>query len=206
MLSANEKGARDDQLVKECLSGSEDAWTQFCGRFGRLILAVIRRHRSLVPESAEDDVLQAVYLKLLKSLQAYDHRQSRLNAFVSMIAKQTCIDHLRRNTAASRCAQTVPVDHHDGGEAGVVAVESRLDPPDQCLNRAQEIDVVSLAMSRLGTECVELLKLRYHLDLPYGEIAKRVGKKAHAVNVQTLRCLAQLRSLYDQLLEKGPRA
>jgi DNA-directed RNA polymerase specialized sigma24 family protein len=41
------------------------------------------------------------------------------------------------------------------------------------------------------------------MDLPYGKIAAMLGKKEHTVNVQTIRCLAELKANYDEIVREG---
>jgi RNA polymerase sigma factor (sigma-70 family) len=203
MVSPRNDRDRGDQLVKECLSGSEEAWNEFYRQYDSLIRVVARRHGYGFSGHSEDDMVQTVYLKLVKSLHTYDPRQLPLKAFVGMVAKRACIDYLRHSGSMSRSAPTNPVDHHGEGEDGTVNPVSHMEPPDRQVEQAQQLGIVSLAMSRLKAACKELIKLRFHLDLPYAEIAAMFGKKEHTVNVQTIRCLAELKANYDQIVREG---
>ncbi|MFC1833622.1 RNA polymerase sigma factor [Thermodesulfobacteriota bacterium] len=202
------KSDRDDdaRLIEGCLSGSQDAWNEFYVRHDSLIRVVARRQCPTMMGHAHEDLVQTVYLKLLKSLKGYESRQSSLRTFVGMVSKRACVDHLRQISAAARSAKTEPIDHHDGGEEGALRLMSPGHGPDESLERAQEADLVNLAISRLKVGCRNLLRLRYFLELPYKKIAEMLGKKEHAVNVQTIRCLAQLKANYDDLVRKGIEA
>ena len=98
---------------------------------------------------------------------------------------------------------TDPVDHHDGGTEGAVTLRSTLKPPDERLETAEQVNALSLALSYLNEKCRELIKLRFHMDLPYARIAEMLGKKEHAVNVQIIRCLAQLKDRHDEIVRVG---
>lgn|GEM_PF-456326 len=206
MWSRTTEGHQDAQLVRECLCASETAWNEFHGRLDGLIRIVVKRQFSARADYSEEDMVQAVYLKLVASLQTYDATQSSLKSFVGMVAKRACIEHLRRRSAASRNAHTDPVDHHDGSADGAVMLRSPLEPPDGRLEMAEQVHMITLALNRLKAGCRELIRLRFHMDLSHAKIGEMLGKKEHAVNVQIIRCLAQLKARYDEIAHAGRRA
>ncbi|MBM3300714.1 MAG: sigma-70 family RNA polymerase sigma factor [Deltaproteobacteria bacterium] len=203
MWARTNEGHQDAQLVKECLQGSETAWNEFYGRLDGLIRIVVKRQFKALPHYSEDDMVQSVYLKLVTSLRSYDARQSSLRSFVGMVAKRACIEHLRKVTAASRHAWTNPVEHHDGDDEGAVMLTSTFQPPDGYLETAEQVNILSLALNRLKGSCRELIRLRFHMDLSHAKISEMLGKKEHAVNVQIIRCLAQLKAKYDEIAHAG---
>jgi RNA polymerase sigma factor (sigma-70 family) len=194
---------QDAHLVKECLHGSEEAWNEFHGRLDGLIRIVVKRRFKDLPHFSEEDMVQSVYLKLVTSLRGYEANRSSLKSFVGMVAKRACIEHLRKVAAASRHAWTDPVDHHDGNAEGTVTLTSTSQPPDGYLETAEQIHILSLALNQLKESCRELIRLRFHLDLPHAKISEMLGKKEHAVNVQIIRCLAQLKARYDEIAQTG---
>ena len=203
MWSRSAEGHQDARLVKECLRGSEQAWNEFHGRLDRLIRIVVKRQFGALPYYSEEDIVQSVYLKLVTSLHTYDAGRSSLKNFVGMVAKRACIEHLSKVVAASRSARTDPVDHHDGNTEGSVMVRSNLDPPDECVETAEQTYIISLALNHLKATCRELIRLRFYNDLSHAKIGEMLGKKEHAVNVQIIRCLAQLKARYDELVQTG---
>jgi len=192
-----------EKLVEECLAGSQEAWNEFYRRYDSLIRVVARRYGHGVPGSSEDDMVQTVYLKLVKSMQTYDPGQLPLKAFVGMVAKRVCIDQVRQSVSSCRSGSTSPIDHHGEGEEGAINPRSQLDQPDEQLENAQQLNIVSVALKRLKAACRELIRLRFHMDLPYGKIAAMLGKKEHTVNVRTIRCLAELKASYDEIVREG---
>lgn len=203
MTSPENDRKRGEHLVKDCLSGSERAWNEFYRRYDSLIRVIVRRHAYGYSDDSGEDMVQTVYLKLVKSLGTYDPTQLPVKAFVAMVAKRACIDFLRQSGSQSRSAPTSPVDHHGNGEQGTVNPVSVADPPDQQVETAQELSIVARALDRLKAVCRELIRLRFHLDMPYGKIAQMFGRKEHTVNVQTIRCLAELKASYDQIVREG---
>jgi RNA polymerase sigma factor (sigma-70 family) len=203
MWSLTSDGYQDAQLVKECLQGSETAWNEFHGRLDGLIRIVVKRQFKAIPYYSEEDMVQSVYLKLVTSLRTYDAGRSSLKSFVGMVAKRACIEHHRKVSALSRDARTDPVDHHDGDDEGAVMLTSTSQPPDGYLETAEQVNILSLALNHLKESCRELIRLRFHMDLSHGEISEMLGKKEHAVNVQIIRCLAQLKARYDEIAHAG---
>ena len=203
MWSGTAKGNQDTRLVNECLRGSEKAWNEFHGRLDRLIRIVVKRQFCVLPYYSEEDVVQSVYLKLLTSLRSYDADRSSLRSFVGMVAKRACIEYLRKVVAASRSARTDPVEHHDGSAEGSVMVRSNFDPPDGSVEMAEQAHIIGLALNHLNASCRELIKLRFYKDLSHAKIGEILGKKEHAVNVQIIRCLAQLKVRYDEIVRTG---
>ncbi|MGC8659999.1 MAG: RNA polymerase sigma factor [Desulfomonilaceae bacterium] len=60
-----------------------------------------------------------------------------------------------------------------------------------------------LAFRLLGARCRQLLRLRYHEELPYSRIAKILGATENTLTVQAGRCIRELRAGYQKLLNKG---
>jgi len=203
MWSCTTEEHQDAELVEECLNGSERAWSEFYRRFDRLIRIVVKRQLSAMPGHSEEDMAQSVYLKLVRSLQTYDAKQSSLKSFVGMVAKRACIEHIRSVLAVSRYAQTDPVDHHDGSTEGTVVVRSTLESPEDRVEMAEQINIIGIALNHLKASCRELIRLRFHMDLSHAKISEMLGKKEHAVNVQIIRCLAQLKAKYDEIVQTG---
>ena len=90
--------------LKSCIQGDFQAWDRFCDRTAGIILAAIRRTAGpqlddpALPDS--DDLLQAVYLRLVKHdfrlLASFDPAKSSLVTWLTMVARSTTIDALRR--------------------------------------------------------------------------------------------------------------
>ena len=205
MASPGNAERREEQLVNACLSGSDEAWNEFYQRYDGLIRVVVRRQGigSGSTSDSGEDMVQMVYLKLVKSMRTYDPAQLSLKAFVAMVAKRASIDYLRQSGSQSRSAPTSPVDHHGDGDEGTVNPESSLDPPDEQVETAQQVSILARALGQLKSACRELIRLRFYLDMPYGKIAALFGRKEHTVNVQTIRCLAELKAHYDQIVREG---
>ena len=195
---------KDVLLVKECLSGSEQAWNEFYCRYVSLVRSVVRRRLGSWLHDMED-VTQNVFATLVSSLKSYDPTYS-LPTFVRIIAERTCIQDYRQAVAARRRPAGNP-SMACGEEDMVARLATGADSQEEQLGRCELLAVLREAFSALGEKCRELLRLRYFEDLPYLEISKLQGSTVGALRVQAKRCLQELSSIYERLVrtESGPK-
>ncbi len=192
---------RDHLLVKECLSGSQEAWNEFYRRFTGLIRSVVNRYLGSTGEDLEG-VSQDAFISLMSALNTYDPAHP-LPKFICMITERVCIDRYRFCRAVKRHAETQPVDHHDGDENGATTLNSNIEPQDEQVARAELAYRLRLTLGNLAAKCRELLKLRYYDDLSYKEIGEILGQSANTLRVQAWRCLDELRARYEEAERKG---
>lgn len=197
----NQTANRDILLVRECLSGSEHAWTDFYCRYESIVKSVVRRQRRFSPQEVED-VTQNVFISLMSGLKTYDSAYS-LSNFICTIAERVSIDEYRRSKTAKRDGRTDPIDHHDGGQEGMTIILSNVDHEEEELGKAQLVELLRHAFMRLGARCRELLRLRYYEELPYENITQIIGATENTLSVQAKRCLKELRACFDEIQREG---
>lgn len=95
--------------LNACIEGDNEAWNAFCDQTTGLVIAAIRRVLPLgrTPSGAEiDDVVQAVYIKLLRNdrrlLRSYDPSRSSMSTWITLVARSVAIDALRRRSLDTR--------------------------------------------------------------------------------------------------------
>jgi len=155
--------------LEACIRGDAEAWTAFCDQTIRLVVASIRRvcPSGRTPHGEDiDDIVQAVYIKLLRNdrrlLRNYDPARAGISTWITLIARSVAIDALRR-----RSLDTRPIDE----AAGAVASPSRAAPvgpiiPTQLLTARQQL----------------VLSMLFEDGMDVGEVAEALG-----VNPQTIR-------------------
>lgn len=195
----------DRELIDRCLSGSEQAWTDFYNRYHPLIEAVVKKQARSSTRDVREDLVQEVYKSLVEALARYDGHSSSLRTFVSTVAQRTCIDCWRGGSRKSRTGKNEPVEHHDNANPDHVVLESQGDPPDEQVAQAEYVNLLRIALSRLSEKCRELLNLRFFAALTHKAIADKLGEKENTVNVQMIRCIAHLRSAFALLEGTGQR-
>jgi RNA polymerase sigma factor (sigma-70 family) len=200
---ASSKENKDIALVGQCLSGSEPAWSEFYSRFQRLVRMVVRR-RLRVSDEGVEDVVHEVFISLMSALKTYDSSYSLQN-FVCTISERVCVDQYRFSTAAKRDAETEPFDDQVPGLAGCIMDGSKKGHQEEELILSEQADIIRRAMRLLGAKCRELLKLRYYEELPYGKITEILGATENTLTVQAARCIRELKTSYQTLINKGAR-
>jgi len=181
----------DQQLVSDCLSGSEAAWKEFYARFAGLVKAVARKYCSHTAQDVED-YCQAAFLTLTSVLGDYDPRQS-LPRFVGVVAERVIIDEYRKARAAKRDAAVESLNYDDSGEEKSASSGEQVELQDDQLDRAQRAAQLRDALQALDSKCRRLLTMRYLDELSFKEVADAMDSTENTVTVQTRRCLEALR-------------
>ncbi len=196
----NGEVSQDQDLVRECLSGSQNAWNEFYCKYERLIKSVIKRRLRFFDDL--EDVCQDVLMALVSALKTYDSSHS-LPKFVCTVTERVCIDQYRFCTAEKRSGGTQSLDQQNPGHIETTALASTSTPPDEQVSSAQLTHYLRLSIRMLSSKCRELLKMRYEMDLPFKQIAVTVGATENTVTVQARRCLDELRARYKEIERKG---
>jgi RNA polymerase sigma-70 factor (ECF subfamily) len=84
-----------------CTSGDPGAWADFVDRYAGLITAAVRRTvRGVVAEQEIADRVQDVFVRLVANdcrlLKTFDPRRASISTWLTLVARSTTIDHLRR--------------------------------------------------------------------------------------------------------------
>jgi RNA polymerase sigma factor (sigma-70 family) len=102
------EGYSDDVLAKACAQRptNEEAWREFWRRFYPFIRRKVTRILSHFGKEAQagtvDDVVQLVFLKILRTLPRYEPDKSPLTAFLSLIVSSTVLDQIRPRRSRQR--------------------------------------------------------------------------------------------------------
>ncbi len=192
-------------LIVRCNRGERLAWEEFYGKYVGLVRRVVNRLGSGDPNETED-IVQDIFVQLFSALRKYDHARP-IEAYILEIARRVRISRYRKNAAAKRGGRdctTVPLDAHDGGEAGFIAIPSTESDQEAMLIRAQQTGLIRRALRTLSESCRKLLTMRYDKGLSYKEISTALDAREGALRVRVQRCLSSLARSYAELaIEKG---
>lgn len=86
-------------LLQRAGEGDHDAWEQLTFRFGRLVRAVVRRHR--LQEADSRDAEQRTWLRLIECHRAV-REPEHLGAWLSTTARRECLSILRTGPTSDR--------------------------------------------------------------------------------------------------------
>ena len=173
----------DEQLVRACLAGNEDAWTALIDRYKNLIYSVPIRGGASPQDAA--DVFQAVCLELFGEL-ARLRRVGSLRSWLITIASHK-LYHLRKQ-------QRRPIDSLDDQSQ---AIDELAVIPAPVLEQIEREQQVREAILTLPPRCRELVRLLFyeHPPRPYRDIARQLGLSVGSIGFIRGRCLARLERL-----------
>ncbi|MHC5039594.1 MAG: RNA polymerase sigma factor [Planctomycetota bacterium] len=134
---------QDNALQEACLRGDAGARDAFVDRFAPMILGTVRRvlgSGRKDPALDAEDVAQEVFLKIFKDdarlLGTYNPEKASLKTWLTIIARSTTLDHLRRMRPPS-----VPFEEerHEPEPAGLDLPDEPLDIPGDLLSPRQRL-------------------------------------------------------------------
>jgi RNA polymerase sigma-70 factor (ECF subfamily) len=143
-----------DGFSDALLQGDKAAWDAFVRRYGGLIVAAIR---GVAPPHAEiEDLAQDVFIRLCKDdfrlLRTYDPARASLSTWLTIVARSTARDGLRR-----RRGESVPID-------AVPEAQLAVDP-------VEPVQKLKLPEALLSPRQREILTMLYDREMDVAEIA-----------------------------------
>jgi RNA polymerase sigma factor (sigma-70 family) len=166
-----------DTISSALLSGNSAAWEAFVRQFGGLIVAAVR---GVAPGRSDiEDLTQDVFVRLCKDdfrlLRSYDPARAGLSTWLTIVARSTARDALRR-----RRAEAVPLDAVAEAQFAVEAVEpvQKLRLPEALLSPRQR----------------EILGMIYDRDMDVAEIAQLLGIDPQTVRSAHHKAMLKLRA------------
>jgi RNA polymerase sigma factor (sigma-70 family) len=179
---------RDDtHLVKQCLSGNEEAWSTLIEKYKALIYSIPVKYGLPPHEAAE--VFQATCVELLTRLP--ELREPRaLPKWLMQVAHHQCYRWKRQQQRViSRDADS------DLPEPATPAIAETL------VQQTQEEQILREAIAALTPQCRRLVELLF-LETPprpYTEVAAELGLALGSIGFTRLKCIERLRRNLDEL-------
>ena len=184
----------DRGLLTRCLRQSPGAWEEFVGRFGGLLVHVVRHTAAArsVPlrKDVEEDVVADVMLQLLAddcaALRRFEGRSS-LASYLTVIARRTAVRELSRRRAAAAMGH---VEGHAPPGMRTAAPKASQPAADA---RIADRDQVERLLSALPDRDAEIVR-RYHLQgESYREISAGMNVPENAIGPALSRARRKLR-------------
>jgi RNA polymerase sigma factor (sigma-70 family) len=182
----------DTRLVRECLSGSEEAWSALIDKYKNLIFSIPVKYGFSSDDAT--DIFQAVCLELLAELPKL-RRPEALPKWIMQVTSHKCFHSKRQRQRTDQLDD--PWDDHHQSKAPAV-------PPraEAILREAEEEQKLREGMDALPARCRELVRMLFFEEpaREYREIAKSLGIAVGSIGFIRQRCLEKLRK---RLAEAG---
>jgi RNA polymerase sigma factor (sigma-70 family) len=171
----------DTKLVKECMAGNEDAWSELVDKYKALIYSIPVKYRMPPQESA--DIFQAVCMELLLRLPELREPQA-LPAWLMQVTHHQCYRWKRQQQRVI------------SGDSETGVPEPEVPPMAEFLVlQTQEEQILREAISDLAPQCQKLVAALFFESpaRPYVEIAAELGLAVGSIGFTRQKCIERLR-------------
>lgn len=174
----------NEALPAALLNGDPTAWEAFVRRYGGLIVAAVR---GLAPEPGEiEDLMQDVFVRLCKDdfrlLRSYDASRAGLSTWITIVARSTARDAMRRHRPVSVPIEAVP--------------EGRL-----AIDPVEPVRKLKLPEALLSPRQREILTMLYDRDMEVSEVASALGIDPQTVRSAHHKAMIKLRAHFRAEVE-----
>jgi len=177
----------DATLVKQCLSGREEAWSQLIDKYKALIYSIPVKY-GLPPQEAAD-VFQSTCMELLMRLRELRDPRA-LPKWLIQVAHHKCY-HWKK--------QQQRLVSRDGEEE---FPEPEVPPvAEEFIKQAQEEQMLREAMANLAPRCRRLVEMLFFESpsRPYTEVASELNLAVGSIGLTRQKCIESLRKQLDDL-------
>ena len=175
--------AQDGDL-DELLRGEKEAWGRFVRRCAGLVVAAVR---GVAREAGEvEDLTQEVFLRLCKDdfrlLRGYDPARAGLSTWITIVARSTARDAMRRYRPVSVPIEAVP--------------EGRL-----AIDPIEPVPKLKLPEALLSPRQRQILTMLYDRDMEVSEVATALGIDPQTVRSAHHKAMIKLRAHFKAEVE-----
>jgi RNA polymerase sigma factor (sigma-70 family) len=178
----------DTRLVRECLRGSEEAWSALIDKYKNLIFSIPIKYGFSADDATE--IFQAVCVELLTELPKLREPRA-LPKWLMQITAHKCF-HRKREQQRTESSD----DGEESRESSVPAGAEGI------LRQAEEEQSLRNALFGLPLRCRQLIEMLFFEEppRPYQQVAQSLGIATGSIGFIRQRCLERLRK---QLAEAG---
>ena len=175
----------DEDLVRECLSGNDLAWSALIEKYKRLVYSMPAKYRLPADEAA--DIFQHVWTDLYRDLRRLERPQS-LRSWLITASARRCLLHKRRRQKLM-LDETVDPNLEDSQPSAA-----------QIHSDAERQQGIREAIESLPPRCRELVRLLFYEQppRPYSEVASLLGLAEGSIGFIRGRCLKKLRRILEE--------
>lgn len=178
--------------------GEARAFNVLLARHQRPVFNFLVRHVS--DRSLAEDLLQEVFLRLIKSAATYK-REAKFTTWLYTIARNLCIDASRRAKHRKATSLDAPLRKHDGTKTVGDTVADQGPGVDRQVGSRRLQERIQQAVATLSDEQREVFLMREQLNMQFKEIADVVGVPENTVKSRMRYALEHLRQQLEDYRE-----
>jgi RNA polymerase sigma factor (sigma-70 family) len=178
----------DEQLVKACLEGRQDAWSDLIDKYKNLIYSIPIKYGISRDDAGE--IFQKVCLRLLSELPNVRDPKS-LGGWLIKVTSHICFEWTRRE----RLQEKREVEIEDTKPAPSAN-------PDEVFFQVEREQILREALLQVTPRCRKLIHMLFYETpaVAYEEVARNLRLATGSIGFIRMRCLKQLQ---HRLKEKG---
>jgi RNA polymerase sigma factor (sigma-70 family) len=172
----------DERLVRECLAGSQEAWSQLIDRYKNLIFSIPLKYGFSKADAG--DIFQEVCVKLMSRLKNVKEPRA-LPKWLIQVTSHECFHWAHRQDRRDK-SNSISEREPDFP----VAPETL-----EIVHRAEQEQLLREAISRMPERCQQLVMMLFFEEppRPYREVAADLGVAIGSIGLLRHRCIQRLR-------------
>jgi RNA polymerase sigma factor (sigma-70 family) len=183
--SALKRLPSDEVLVRECLLGNQQAWSDLIDKYKNLIFSIPVKYG--LPAEDAADIFQTVCFTALEEL-SHLREPKALAAWLIRLTARKCARWKREKQVYSG----TQIDEESLTEKG--------DLPEKLVEEVEQEQILREAISEMTPECGKLIHLLFFAVPPvsYDEAAQTLGFAKGSIGATRMRCLEKLRRALEK--------
>ncbi len=175
----------DEELVRDCLEGSETAWICLIEKYKSLVYSIPARYQ--LPAEDAADIFQYVWTALYRDLSRIDRVGGLRKWLITTAARNSLLHKKRRMRALT--AERVDADMPDSTPSAA-ALHAGVEKEQRIRD----------AVASLPPRCQKLVQMLFFEQppRPYSEVASELGLAEGSIGFIRGRCLKKLRLLLEE--------
>ncbi len=187
--SPESKTMTEQELIRRCLDGNEEAWSVLYERFYNYIFHLVKGKNYRFTVEDTQDITHEVFMDLVKGLPNFQ-RKSVLKTYIYTLTLNRVRQHYRKFLTIKR-GGTVEKMSLDDVEIDVA--DPRIANPEVEVLDNQETELVRDGVQKLPHHLQEVIDLRYSKGFKYREIARELGIPEGSVGALLQKALIELK-------------
>lgn len=178
----------DIVIIKRCLAGEKEAFSELITRYKKLIYNVI--YNIINNKEEVNDIAQEVFIKIYRALDKYDPKY-KFSTWSVKIATNYCLDVIRKKKI-----NTTPINE-------VIGVSSDIETPESSYIRKEQIERINNELSKLPEKYRVPLILYHKNGLSYEEITQVLNEPMSIIKNRIYRARQMLKEKLSAQRKEG---